>query len=399
MKIILNRYVNLFLAMSRATLLTIGAMGIIAGLMFYRLNTLTPGLSEAEINTYQSASSLGVIGENMVNAPYKLAMFFVTHVFESAFGLRIIGASLGAVSIIVFYLLARRLFNGYISLATTAMFATSSLLLSVARQATPNVMLLSLLALIGTGFYLRFSRRHDIGWILSAVVVGLTLYVPGMVFFILAAALWQFRSVHKSFEQLKTPIITIASVTLGLLIAPLIISLIREPQLWRAYLDLPAEFAPINEMAKYAGTAVVSLFAMSPHEPTYWLGRQPVLDVLASVMFVYGLFVLAKQYRLDRLWTLGGIFLMTLVFIGVTTDRLAIVLLLPFVYIVVGIGMQHFINQWTNVFPRNPIARILGGVLLLSAIMLSINFQSHRYFVAWPNNYQTKAVFNRQFTR
>lgn len=399
MKITLNKYINLFLAMSRATLLTIGALGVIAGLMFYRLGSLTPGLSSAEVKTYQSALSISDINDNMVNAPYKLAVFVSTHVFDSAFGLRLVGAFLGAISIIIFYLLARRLFNSYISLAVTAMFASSSLLLAVARQATPNVMLLSLLAIIGTGFYLRFGKRHDIGWLLTSLVVGLSLYVPGMFFFILAAAAWQFHNVRKSFEQLKTPIITAASVILGLVIAPLIISIIRDPSLWRAYLGLPESFAPVAEMAKYAGTAIASLFAMSPHEPTYWLGRQPVLDIFATVMIVYGGIILLRQYKLDRFWTIAGIFLLAVIYIGITTNRLAIILLLPFAYIVAGIGIQNLINQWTSVFPKNPIARIIGSMLLFITIAFSINFQTHRYFVAWPNNTQTKAVYNQSFNR
>lgn len=399
MKITLNRYLNLFLAMSRATLLTIGALATIAGLMFYRLGRLTPGLSEAEVETYQSVNSLSAIGDNMVNAPYKIVVYVSTHIFSSPFGLRLTGAMLGALAVIIFYLLARRLYSGYISLATTAMFASSSLLLSVARQATPNVMLLSLLALIGTGFYLRFGRRHDLGWILTAAVVGLSLYVPGMVFFIVAAAIWQFRHAHRSFEQLKTPVITTTSAILGILIAPIIISLIRDPGLWRSYLGLPEVFAPVLEMARYAGTAVVSLFAYSPSNPTYWLGRQPVFDIFATVMFIFGSWALFKKYRLDRLWTLGGIFLLTLVWIGITTNRLGIVLLLPFVYIVVGFGMQRLMNQWNSVFPKNPIARIFGGLLLAGAVCLSLNFQAYRYFIAWPNNDATKSAYSQAYPR
>lgn len=391
-----RKYWNFLLAMSRATLFMTGAIVLVCGLMTWKLASLTPGLSHAELVNYESARSLSGIADNMVNAPYRLAIYVVTHVWNSTFSLRLTGAVLGVISVLVFYLLVRRLFNSYISLASTAMFATSSLLLSVARQAAPNVMLLSLLVLIGTGFYLRFGKRPDIAWVLTAAVVGLMLYVPGMVFFIAAAALWQFRQVRRSFEQLKTPVITTASAVLGVLVTPLIVNLIRSPELWRSYLGLPETLAPVSEMLKYAGTAVVSLFARSPHEPSIWLGRQPVLDVFASVMFIYGLYVLLKQYKLDRLWTLGGIFALTLIWIGVTTNRMGIVMLLPFVYIIVGVGLQRFINQWLSVFPKNPIARWVGGLLLFTAIVISVNFQSHRYFVAWPNNQQTRAAFDQK---
>lgn len=394
-----RRIWNFLLAMSLDTVLTVLAVAVLGGLMLWRLGSLLPGLSAAEVNTFMSASSLQAIADNAVNAPYKLAVYVSTHIFDSAFGLRLVGGVIGIISVIIFYLIARRLFSRNIAVASTAMLATNSLFLNVTRQATANVMLLSLLALIGAGFYLRFGKRPDIGWIAAAAVIGLSLYVPGMAFFIAAAVLWQFRHARKTFEQLKTPVITTASVTLGVLIAPLILSLILNFSLWRAYLGFPEQFAPISEMIKYAGTAVLSLYARTPHEPSWWLGRQPIMDIFTAFMFTYGAFVLLRQYKLDRLWTIGGVFLLSLLWIGATGNRLAVVILIPFVYLVTAVGLQWFDNRWTSVFPRNPIARWTGGLLLFGAIVLAVNFQSHRYFTAWPNNDQTKAQFSHQLPR
>lgn len=384
---------------SRATLLSILGLAIAAGLMLFQLASLTPGLSHTEMATAQSASSFSAIADNMVNAPYKTAVLISTKLFDSAFGLRLVGAVVGAASIVAFYLLVRQLFGKYISIIVTIMFGSSSLLLHNSRLATPNVMLLVLLALIAAGFYLRFGKRKDLGWMLIAATVGISLYTPGMIIFILGAALWQFRHVRKSFEQLSPVAIVITSVIFGILCVPLVVSLIRDIDLWRGYLGLPMVFEPFMTMVKYAGTAVASLFAISPHDPVYWLGRQPVLDVFATAMFVYGAYNLIRQYRLDRLWTILGIFLIAILWIGASTNRQGIIILLPFVYIVIGIGIQNFLNIWLKVFPRNPIARTTGSLLLLAAICLSVNFQAYRYFIAWPNSNQTKAVFQQEFRK
>lgn len=393
----MNKIKATLLNVSRTTLLSAVGVCIIAALMLFRLSSLTNGLSEVEISTLQSASSISSITEHMVNAPYKLAVYVTTHVFDSAFGLRLTGSIVGGGAIVLFYLLNRKLFGTYVSVIVTAMFGSSSLLLHNARLATPNSMLLSLLAVIAVGFYLRFGKRKDIGWILTAATVGLSVYTPGMIIFLLGAGLWQFRHVRKSFEQLQTPIIIITSVVFGLLIAPFIISLVRDIEMWRAYVGLPMEFAPIDVMARYAGTAVVSIFVMSPNDPNYWLGRQPVLDIFSSAMLLYGAYHLIRQYRLDRLWTIGGIFLLAVLWIGASTNRWAILILLPFIYLVIGVGIQKFINVWLKVFPRNPIARTFGSALLCIAIALSLNFQIYRYFVAWPHADATKAVFSEQY--
>lgn len=382
------------------TLLAVGgSLVVAAGLMLWRLGGLTPGLSETEVATHQSAASLGVIGDNMVNAPYKLWVLITTTFTDSIFGLRLAGATVGFITIILFFLLVRQILSYRIAIATSVMFATSSLLLSVSRQATPAVMLLSLLTILAAGFYLRFGKRRDLGWLAVVAVVSLSLYVPGMILFIIPAAIWQFRHVRKTFDQLETRVIISASVLMGILCAPLIISLIREPALWRDYLGLPGQLAPLSDMVRQAGNTALSLFVRSPNEPGFWLGRQPVLDVFALTMFVYGLYALFKQYRLDRLWTLAGILLFALLWTSLTTYRLGVVLLLPFIYVIVGFGLQRLIDQWLRVFPRNPIARWAGSLLLAAAVCLSVNFQAYRYFVAWPNSDQTKAVFTQQYPR
>lgn len=382
--------------MSRSVVLACLGIAIVAGLMLFKLQDLTPGLSETEITTYQSASSLSAINENMVNAPYKLAVFFATSIFDSAFGLRLTGALVGGLSIIIFFLLARRMFKLNIAIAASLMFATSSLLLAMSRTATPQIMLLSLLGVIAAGFYVRFGKRTDIGWSVAAFVVGLSLYVPGMILFIVAAAVWQFKSARRTLEQIKTPYVVAAAVILGVLCIPLFVSLVRDIGLWRGYFGLPQETAAAIDMLRFIGKNIMSLFVFSQSGVTYWLGRQPVLDIFAAVMLVYGIYALVKQRKLERSWLLGGIFLLGFVWTGITTNQYGLLLLLPFVYMIIGFGIQQLAEKWFTVFPKNPIARYAGASLIAIAVILSVNFQAHRYFVAWPNHDATKQLYNYQ---
>ncbi len=383
--------------MSRTVLFAVAGVFGVLTLMLYKLQSLTPGLSPAEIATYQNASSLSIITDNMVNAPYKLSVFLSTQIIDSTFGLRLVGAMVGALTIIVFYFLIRSVVGPIVSIAVTAMFASSTLLLVMSRTATAYVMLLSLFIVFASGFYIRFGKRKDVGWIVAAVALGLSLYVPGMIIFILPAVIWQFRNIKKSFERLETPVIVASSVAFGVLCVPLIVSLIRDPNLWRGYLGFPETFASISDMIRHSAAAISSIFVMTPIDSSYWLGRQPVLDVFAVTMFIIGTFALISQYKLDRLWTILGILAIGVAWIGITTNRYGILVLLPFIYVVIGIGVQKLINQWLSVFPKNPIARYTGAALLATAIVVTINFQLHRYFVAWPNNQATKQTFSEAY--
>jgi 4-amino-4-deoxy-L-arabinose transferase-like glycosyltransferase len=389
---------NVVLAMWRPVLL--GALGIIVitGLMGFKLADLTPGISTPELETYNSADSVKDIVDNSVNAPYISAVFLSTKLFENTFGLRLVGAVLGIITVLLFYMFAYRLHRPLVAITATAMFATSFMMLQTARLATPNIMLFSLLALMAIGYFIRFDSHHKAVWICTSIVVALSLYVPGMVIFIALGAVWQFRQVRRSFEELDTSVIATCAVLLSVLAAPIVVSLIRDPSLWRSYLGLPDQFAHWQVMAKELARGLSSLFVYAPADPIRWVGRQPALDVFAIVMFIYGIFALFKQYKLDRLWVISGIYILSIVWVAVSSNHLGIVILLPFTYILVGMGVDMLAGKWLTVFPRNPIARYIGSAFMVIAVVLSINFQIQRYFIAWPNNKETKQTFNAQLS-
>ncbi len=380
--------------MWRPVLISVAAIVVVFGLLGWRLHTLTSGLSQPEVETYQATRNMGDLLDNTVNAPYKVAVFVSTKLSNSTFGLRVVNVLVGAISIIVFYMLSRKLFKLNVALATTALFATNSFLLVMSRMANAQVMLLSLLALVAVGFMVRFDRRQDLAWILMCVVAGLSLYVPGMAVIIFLAAVWQFTRIRRSFESLSPAVIIICSVTLSILAAPIVINLIRFPVLWREYMGLPATFARLPVMGREMLRAAGALFMLSPTKPAYWLGRQPILDVFSGVLFIFGLWALSRRFKLDRLWLVVGLFVLIFAWIAVSGDILYLLALLPFIYIVIGFGLQSLLSQWLSVFPRNPIARSVGLILVLSAVALAVNFQLQRYFVAWPHNQQTKAAFD-----
>ena len=387
---------NVVMAMSRPMLFGVLGLIVIAILMGWKLGSLTPGLSEPEVATYQSARNLSIIIDNAINAPYKIAVYLSTRVMDNALGLRLVGAAVGSVAIVLFYFMAQKIMTVSNAIMTTAMFATTSLLLHTSRTATPNVMLLTLLALVAVGSFIRFNKRSEPGWLLASALIALSLYTPGLVFFILAGAAWQFRHVKSSFEDLRPVIIISCSVIFSLLVAPLVISLIRDPNLWRSYLGVPAELPNISVVLQRAGEAILSLFVISPKNPVYWLGRQPILDVFATALFVYGIVTVIRHYRLERLILIIGVFLIAIAWIAISGNHQGMILVLPFVYIVIGLGLQELMDKWLSVFPRNPIAQITGAAFLVTAVLLAINFQTQRYFVAWANSPETIEVYQLQ---
>lgn len=385
---------NALFGISRNIMLSMLGLLIVSFLMLYQLVTITPGLSSREIDVYNSANSLSMISSDLVNAPYKLAVLISTKVFTPELGLRLVGAIIGIVSIMLFYLLISNLYSKFIGIATASMFASSSLLLSVTRMATPAVMLLVLLSIISCAVYVRFGKKQDIAWLISTFVIGLSLYTPGILLFLIPVVIWQYKRLKTRFIELDKNTRILSILIILVLVAPLLIGIATRPATLLELLGFSKHIEPIITMVKYAGVAVASISVISPADSAYWLGRQPILDVFATAMLVLGAFSLIVQHKLSRFWLVAGIALLAILWIGLTTNRYSIVILLPFIYLVIGSGIELIYTRWQEIFPRNPLAQFLGTSLLVIAIFFSINFQLRRYFVAWPSTISTVETFS-----
>jgi hypothetical protein len=393
----MNKFWNLAVVMWKPVLLCcVGIFGLFF-LLIWQLTTLLPGLSSSEMATLTQTRSLTSILEAGVNAPYNTAVFFSRSLSDSIFTIRAVSAAVGIISGVLFFVIVSRIVTTSVAYATTLLFVTSSLFLAVSRQATALVMLFSLLSIIAVGYYLRFVRPNILTAPLVCLVIGLGLYVPGMVLFIVPMVLWQYKYFRRLFEA-QSPIFIIAtSLLFGLLLSPLIVSLVRDPGLWQDYLGFSSLTVSLLDVGRNILQAVGSIFIISPKLPEIWLGKQPILDVFTAALFIYGLVSLFRHLRLDRTLIFLFVIIFSFLWIGFTGYLPYIVVILPFLYLVCAVGLQSLLRKWLLVFPRNPIARGVGYALIGIGVVLAANFQLQRYFVAWPNTSHTKAVYNNQY--
>ena len=147
--------------------------------------------------------------------------------------------------------------------------------------------------------------------------------------------------------------VVVVSLIFGILVTPLLFSIVQNPSIILGYIGINTPLEPILTMAKYAGVSIVSMFVRSPMDHAYWLGRQPILDIFATAMFICGAYSYIKKYRLHRLWLVLGVAVLSIIWIGITTNRYSIIILLPFVYIVIGGGLRMMTDRWFEIFPKN----------------------------------------------
>lgn len=379
-----------------AMLYTIG-LALVGGLLFFRLGTLVSPYSAQEAAAVSNSSSLQRIVRNPVNAPHKLGQY----VFQAAgqrgpFAMRAVSALFGILAVYLFFVVARLWFPPRMAVLGSLLFATSTWFLHTARMATPHILLIvGVLALIASGIGLRYNRNRSKALLVAAAVSAVSLYIPGLVWFVIVFFLSQIRIIAKELRRIPLSMIALAIPVAALVLAPLALAAMRQPVILNALAGLPESFGSWNEIGKNFLRVPMHLFVRGPVDPAIWLGRLPLLDIFSTAMFVLGLYLLYFQRRLDR-----TLLLIASAFIGSVLIALNyfvnLSILLPFIYIVIVSGFSLMMQQWFTVFPRNPFARNMGFFLLTASVLLAVAYNGSRYFIAWPQTPATKQSYTHR---
>jgi len=375
-------------------LLGIIAFCAVSSLLFFRLEALVPNFAAPELAARESSSSIKQIVDDPSNAPHKLGQLTLQSLgLEGPLAMRAISAAFGVLAVYLFFLVMQSWFTTRIAMLGSLLFATSSWFLHVARLATPDILQMGILALLVCGIWLRFSQKRSSAIVITGMVVAVSIYVPGFIWFITGFGIWKRRVIIYELRRAPAKLVIPTSLASLVLAAPLVIVSVRNPQFIKTLIGLPEAFIGWEAMARNFIAIPIQLFARGPDNPVLWLGRLPILDIFSAAMFVLGAYYVWVRRRLDRSKLLLGIFIggSLLISLGGSVN---LTMLLPFIYIIVTFGLVLMLQQWFVVFPRNPLARNLGVTLLSVVVLLSALYNLNHYFIAWPNAPQTKATFN-----
>lgn len=378
----------------KVLLVSIVSVVILLAACFYNLESITEAkLSTQEVTALASSSSGERIWNNPLFLPFKLAEYtLIKSGLASVYLFRAIPAVFGLILVCFFYLLAKLWFSPKIALVASFMLLTSGLFLNFTRLAVPDILLpLGLLGLIWSAWWVFQNKRTNTRLILSVVIVAASFYIPGLIWFTALIAFIQRRHLTGIFKRTSTPAIVGALLVIGLLLAPLGRALILHPQLAQEWLAMPISFSPQRFVQDFLYVPA-SLVVRAPFNPVFNLGRLPYLDVFTICLVVLGTYAFLLRLDLVRTRALIGAIIIAW-FIVAFDNTVQINLFLPLIYITVAAGIMFLLQQWYSVFPKNPIARTIGLVLLFSVVSISLYYNTTRYFVAWANSPVSQQAF------
>jgi hypothetical protein len=158
-------------------------------------------------------------------------------------------------------------------------------------------------------------------------------------------------------------------------------------------LGLPADLANLRHVPINLLHTVMGVGVRSSGSPLIWLGHSPLLNALELILAALGVYFYIYQERSLRSVSLAsaGVISLGLASLGGNVGFACIV---PIAYLIIGGGLSHFLSEWLNVFPRNPIARGFGVAVICIMLFFSVFYQVRSYYIAWPHNAATRQTFH-----
>jgi len=352
-----------------------------------------PGYSATALHTYESSLNFSTILHHPLNAPFLLLThgIIVLHTHHTLLILRGITAGLGLATLVLFCVIVRYWHGTRTALFGTLLLGTSSWFLPTARSGTPLILTFGLFALIACGVWLR-ATASGIAVLLGLVIAALLVYVPGMIWLIGLGIVWQWHTLDRAFKK-NLVAVTLAGFLFVALIAPLVWSVIHTPALIKPLLNLPDQGwpVPLTVLHNLIDVPINVFIHGKPDAPTP-IGQLPVLDVFGTIMFFLGGYVYLRHLGLHRSRLLLAIFIGSGAVVSLG-GSMGLSLLVPFLYLIIAVGVGYMLDQWFTKFPRNPIAQAIGMGVMSAVVLLTVSYHLRLYFVAWPQNAATQSAF------
>ncbi len=366
---------------------------VVCGVLGFRIGALTKAASLPEKEYIASVDSAKKIARNPVLVVHKLPTYVLFKLGAKRVTLyRLVSAAFTALAVVSCFFILREWFSDRIALLGTGLFLSSAWVLHIGRLATPEASYFLILPLTWAAIWLYATTLRKTALIVLSLLSGLSFYIPGFGLLLIAVAIWQRKRIWVELKQVPVWFRIACAAGILLLLLPLILASIRQPDILLLAAGLPSNMPAIANIGRQAVAVPEYLLVRGPHDAVRWLGRLPLLDAFSSVMLLLGIYNLRFTWRLVRSQLLfaGAIYFGLLVSLG---GPMTITILIPIVYVLIAAGITFLLQQWYGVFPRNPIARGIASTLVVFVVLLTSAYHLTHYFVAWPGAPETKAHF------
>ncbi len=393
---------------------------IAAGLRFWDLSTLPPGLNANEIINVRIAESVKVgrievfynltpLGaEGGREGLYNIAVAAVSTITGGGLiGYRIFSVFAGLISLSLVYAAGMRLYGPLAGVAAMALLAVSMFPVLLSREVTSETLLplltsAALLLLVkALPVYHRNVQREPSTLIYAGlgVMLGLGFYIHPGNFLITLFSMLFIAYMVLSPEMLSRRTISYISFAILLLIIlsmPYLLSSIRLPGLegaGRVFGDYTiAELSPLQAL----WDGIKGLFFIGDMNPVYNLPGRPMFDLVSGVFILLGLITALRSARRPRyLLPLIAFFILSpIAFLNLQSPNfLRYASLLPIQALLFGLGIAAL---YRGLYGRSRQIVWLG---LVSLFIFNIGWTVRDLFTLWPQQSEVQTAYDARIMR
>lgn len=367
-------------------------IGLLIGIIV-QLSLVPSGASQTEIHTYNDVSSISAITNNPTYLAYKIPGYVMSQFSSSVRAMRALSIVFYSICIVALYRILKRWHSSRTALLTLAIFATNATVLGVARLASTQVMLLSWVIIISLLLWLVHGKSRNASPFSLGVIGALLFYTPGAPYFFVLLLFMYSKKYRGLFKKLPLKTKLLAFIVSIAAITPLIISFIRDSEVLQQWLLIPDTIG-WSSLFQNILRVPSAFFFRSPVDPTITVGSLPILDLATAGLFLIGVYVYWRNFRLERTKIILSICAFSLVAGAMGQTMFAVIILLPFVYAVIASGVSCLLDEWYARFPKNPFARIFGATILIILLSVITYYQLTRSLVVFPQTPETRQEFN-----
>lgn len=385
----------------------VAAIGILIFLLSFQLGTLTGGMATAEADNQRLVAmeqlNLSTLIREPLFLPYNLLLYLVQlSPFGGPTAIRAIGVIFGLAGVIGMFYIFSKWYTGRVALLGTILFATSSWFLHTARFGDVNASYLLLPLLIAATIALQTKVRSRAA-MLAVTVFGLSaLYIPGVILFLLPALIIKRQMIIAALKA--QPLwYKISTAVISLVLLSPLVAMIAKPvpgmnsasQNLLGLFGLPVDgLRSISTMITTLKDRLFDIFAYNTSGPQYVAGHLPWFDVATTLLVLLGIIQFVRYWRLDRSKLIAILAGLSIVLIALN-GPVSSVILMPFLFLFAVEGMKWLLNIWLQVFPKNPFARGFAIILITLMVGTIAVFHTTKYYLAWADSPETRAVFNK----
>lgn len=361
-------------------------------LFFWRLGTLTAGLSANEVAAGQASASISAIVNNPLYGPHKVLQFISQKLLgHGSADLRIISAAFGVFFVFCFYQLVRGWFGKLVAFFSTLFFTSTPWFVLLSRNASPDILLMAPLALLACYYWAAKSDSNK-SYYSIFILASLSLYIPGMIWLIGGWVIFCRRHLGRLVKSIKVSHrIIAATLAVGLTI-PLLYGAVKNPGLLADIALLPDQWPNLLAVLKGIGWSMLSIFWQTPMHADFIIDRAAMLNYAQFALTIFGCYALLKHAG-GKLLLLVYLTAFGIIAASININLSVLTIIYPALALAAASGLRYLFMEWRGVFPRNPIPKYWALGLISVLTIVHVGYGIRYSLVAWPNNSQTENIF------